>query len=170
MKRHFSVAIILIVACNARAQEDPATAEDKAQAQELFKKIVEAGQAEIVAKAKKNGCKGVVFGHSLMQLAENLKRGIDTIDKLKKIAIETGGEDGMGESLDDKIRAFQVIDEHTALYSSYEGTVFLLQRSKKSIMEHSPLPVVADYVVIVGTRVYRTIMGSRQAIMIEPAF
>jgi hypothetical protein len=168
--RKIVAAIAVVLCCSAHAQEDPATDADKAQAQELFKGIVEAGQAEIVAKAKKHGCKAVVFGHGLMQLAENLKRGIDTIDQIKKIAIETGGEDGMGESLDDKIRAFQVIDEHTALYSSYEGTVFLLQHSKKPIMEHSPLPVVADYVVVVGTRVYKTIMGSRQAIVIEPAF
>ena len=164
------VSIVMVCASPAFAQEEPVTAEDKAQAQELFKKIVEAGQAEIVAKAKKHGCKGVVFGHSLMELAESLKRGIDTIDQAKRIAIETGGDDGMGESLDDKIRAFQVIDEHTALYTSYEGTVFLLQHSKKPIMEHSPLPVVANYVVVVGTRVYKTLIGSRQAIVIEPAF
>ena len=92
------VSIVMVCAIPAFAQEEPVTAEDKAQAQELFKKIVEAGQAEIVAKAKKHGCKGVVFGHSLMELAESLKRGIDTIDQAKRIAIETGGDDGMGES------------------------------------------------------------------------
>ena len=132
----------------------------------LRAKKAEVVQSQVKELAKKHGYRGVVFGRSVFELVREIASGQTKISDTKKIVIETTYQD-------DSLTAFQVLSDTSALYSVEDSArwVVLFQHGKEQIIENTPLTAVSGgYVVIVGTRIYKTAMGSRQAIVVEPAF
>lgn len=126
----------------------------------------DAVKASIIAEAKEHGYLGVIFGLSLRDVLQDVENGDATLDQMKNVAIEL-------REYDSTYRALQVIGETSALYSrSGDHLVVLLENAPAQIIERTPLTSLGvNYVVVVGTRQYKTVSGaSRQAVVIRPAF
>ncbi len=140
--------------------------EEEKQAQERAEEY-ENWKQEINEKAKKHGYKGVMFDFGLTRAIKDLVKYADVpIKKMKRLAIE------LDDELDPKFKALQVLGPNKSIYTSPEvEQVVMLKNLGRVVLEGSSLTTIkGEFVVIKGLTSYQTILGKRQAIVIEVAW
>jgi len=123
-------------------------------------------KAELVARAKKLGYKGVIFDAGLTFNIRAVMDGSETLENLKDYLVQLDYE------YDKEIIAFQVVDGDFALFRSphLNGVVLILPKHTETVIQGAGITAMtASYFTISGTTKYKTLAGYRQAIVIEPA-
>jgi len=127
-------------------------------------------ESEVAANAKSRGFIGVDFKHGLIGVIGGIARGELSVQDAGFMLIYLA-------DADDDWQAFQVIGQNDVLFrSEYSPTVVWLRNYKKdggrmTWLEGAKLRSMEQgYVIIKGTKTYGTIIGTRQAIVIEADF
>ena len=107
----------------------------------------------------------MVFDESLRATIDGLIAGSITLADVKNVVIETGSDD-------DDFVAIQAVGKDAALFSDGRtGPVVLLKNYGEPIIEGARINRLRNgYFVIEGITSYNTLLGSRQAVVIETAW
>lgn len=146
-----------------------ALAQLKKQNQERNQKRNEellAYRLKVVTKAQKLGFERVLFDEGISRVVKHMiDQNVDPKTGAK-IVIE------LETFWDAKIEAIQVLGHGSAIYNDGRtDATLLLRKYNHEILEGSKLTALQfQYFVIVGTQIYPTLLGRRQAIVIEPAW
>lgn len=123
---------------------------------------------EVAQTLKKVGL-NVVFDRGLGMTIVEIRSGEKRLNDLKKTAIELYG--------DNNFVVFQVVNQNNVLFKdgSTDALVWLKDYAraggKVTWLEGARLTAMeAGYVVIRGTKEYRTLLGTKQAVVIEAVF
>jgi hypothetical protein len=127
-------------------------------------------EAEVIASAKKSGFAGVDFKHGLIGTIGGIAQGKLPIDAARRLLVWLHDND-------DDWRAFQVVSQNAVLFEHPSTeTIVWLQNYKKDRGNTTWLEGAKlrghdfAYVIIKGVKTYGSLLGSRQAIVIEADF
>lgn len=154
-----------------QAQLDKQAADKKERQAEKQRMVAERREArdkhkaEVLALAAEAHRDRVVFDQSLRSAIDSLIDGAITLADLKNVVIESGTED-------EDFVAIQAIGKDSALFSDGEaGPVVLIKNYGEPIIEGAGITHLRNrYFVIDGITSYRTLLGRRQAIVVETAW
>jgi hypothetical protein len=123
-------------------------------------------RAEVSALATKHGYDGVIFDRSLTEVIQALLSGELKLTDTRGWVIEIDRGEDSG------FTALQILGQGSALYTSdATDAVLILREYGDQLLEHSPLTAIENhYVTIKGVTRYSTLLGPRQAFLIECAW
>jgi hypothetical protein len=120
---------------------------------------------QILRLAGEHGYRSVMYALGLHDAIKEIIKGEKSIRDYQNVVIELYGPDKW-------IRASQVPGPNTALYWDDDiEVIVMLKNCGESIVEHTGLMDIRNpYVTILGVEPYRTLLGTRQAFVIEMAW
>jgi hypothetical protein len=121
---------------------------------------------KIISTATENGYSKVLFDVGLTQTIWSLVDGQLQMNELEKVVIE------LDDFRDENFTALQVIGKNTAIYTTdLSDHVVMLKNYGELVLEGASLKALVNhYVVIKGVTTYETLLGTRQAFVIETAW
>jgi hypothetical protein len=119
-----------------------------------------------IAEAKKHGYKGVAFDVGLTRTVWAMVEGELSMAQVKVVVIE------LDDVRDPHFTALQVLGPNKVLYATDLGDeVLLLRNYGETVLEGAPITALrSHYLVIRGVTTYRTVTGTKQAIIVETAW
>lgn len=149
-----------------KRKRDDAAARDKRAQIDAAAAAERERRSGLLAEAAKAGHRGVVFDQSVTDVLEAIVAGDLTVEEMKDTVLEVDAVE------DYHFVALQALGEGSAIFAGrYDLPVIMLRKYGTTVVEGSALPTMRNRcVVLVGLTTYRTIVGTRQAFVIEPAW